>query len=56
MIQKIKRYIYRTIVGKVSPIKYAKKIGAKFVSDCSPEKKKELDEKYRKLYGNTTGE
>lgn len=36
--------------------KYAKKIGAKFVSDCSPEKKKELDEKYRKLYGNTTGE
>lgn len=36
--------------------KYAKKIGARFVSDCSPEKKKELDEKYRKLYGNTTGE
>lgn len=35
---------------------FAKKIGATFVPDCSPEKKKELDEKYRKLYGNTTGE
>lgn len=31
--------------------KFAKRIGAKFAPDCSPEKKKELDEKYRKLYG-----
>ena len=31
--------------------KYAKRIGAKFVPDCSPEKKKELDDKYRQLYG-----
>ena len=33
--------------------KYAKKIGAKFVPDCTLEKKKELDEKYRKLYGES---
>ncbi len=32
--------------------KYAKKIGARFVPDCCPEVKKELDEKYRKLYGS----
>ena len=36
--------------------KYAKRIGANFVPDCSPEKKKELDEKYRQLYGNITEE
>ena len=36
--------------------KFAKRIGAKFVPDCSPEKKKELDDKYRQLYGNTTDE
>jgi len=31
--------------------KYAKRIGANFVPDCSPEKKKELDEKYRHMFG-----
>ena len=36
--------------------KYAKRIGANFVPDCSPEKKKELDEKYRNLYASITEE
>lgn len=32
--------------------KYAKKISARFVPDCSPEKKKELDDKYSKMFEN----
>ncbi len=36
--------------AKSSSEKFAKKIGAGFVPDCTPEKKKEPDEKYRKMF------
>ena len=36
--------------AKSSSEKFAKKIGAGFVPDCAPEKKKEPDEKYRKMF------
>ncbi len=33
MLQKMKRYLYKCIIGKVSPVKYAKKIGVNFLGD-----------------------